>query len=74
MKYAHYAFKDNWEQARLISYLIAQVNSKKKLKFSDIMEFHWDKETEIEGVSNEEITQLREQAKLVALQLQNNLG
>ena len=76
MKYQYYAHKDNWEQARLISYLIAQVNSKKQLKLSDIIEFEWDKEN-IElnkSVSNEEIAKLREQAKLVALQLQNNLG
>lgn len=75
MKYQYYAYKDNWEQARLISYLVAQVNSKKKLKLSDIMEFEWDKDNAAlnKSVSNEEIAKLREDAKKVALMLQNDL-
>lgn len=75
MKYQHYAYKDNWEQARLISYLIAQVNSKKKLKLSDIIEFEWDKDNAAlnSSVSNEEIAKLRMEAQKVALMLQNDL-
>lgn len=38
----HLRTRDEWEQARLISYLIAQSNSKKRLKPSDILEFPWD--------------------------------
>lgn len=76
MKHQHYAYKDSWEQARLVAYLIAQVNSKKKLKVTDIMEFDWDKENEAtkQAVSNEEIKKLREQARIVALQLQNDFN
>lgn len=71
MKYHYYAHKDNWEQARLISYLIAQVNSKNKLKLSDIIDFGWDKDMEkkdeeVKAVSNEQINKLREEAKKVA--------
>lgn len=44
MDYEYYANKDSWEQTRLIAYLIAQVNSKKQLKQSDIMQFYWEKE------------------------------
>lgn len=53
MKYQHYAHKDEWEQARLIAYLVAQTNSTKKLKMSDIIEFPWEKES---SEKNTEIT------------------
>ncbi|MCF0185738.1 MAG: hypothetical protein HUJ98_04515 [Bacteroidaceae bacterium] len=42
MKYDYYSYKDSWEQARLIAYLIAQTNSTKKLRLLDIIRFHWD--------------------------------
>lgn len=35
--------KDSWEQARLIAYITAQVNSRDKLNPEDIMKFHWEK-------------------------------
>ena len=38
----HLRFKDSWEQSRLIAYLIAQTNSKKRLKPSDIIKFPWE--------------------------------
>lgn len=37
-------YKPAWEQARTISHTIAQVNSKKKLKATDVMKFDWDDE------------------------------
>ena len=75
MKYQHYAHKDEWEQARFISYLIAQVNSKNKLKLKDIIEFEWDKDIDemSNSVSNEEIAKLRKEAQNVALLLQNDI-
>ena len=36
--------KDSWEQARLIAYITAQVNSKDRLNPEDIMKFHWEKD------------------------------
>ena len=45
LKYSYYGIKDGWEQSRFISYLIAQVNSKKKLTLDDITKFYWEKET-----------------------------
>ena len=71
MKHQHYAHKDSWEQARMVAYIIAQVNSKKKLKPTDVMEFDWDRERDNTAVSNEEIALLRDEAKRVALTLQN---
>lgn len=38
----HLRQKDNWEQARLVAYIIAQVNSKKRLKPTDIIKFGWE--------------------------------
>ena len=57
--------KDSWEQARLISYIIAQTNSTKKLKPQDILKFSWDSENNddaIKTVSNEDIIRLKEKA------------
>ena len=36
--------KDSWEQARLIAYMTARVNSKGDLSPTDIMKFHWEKD------------------------------
>lgn len=36
--------KDSWEQARLIAYMTAQVNSRERIKPDDIMKFHWEKD------------------------------
>lgn len=42
LKYYQYHYKTTWEQTRLISYILAQVNTKKKLKSTDIIKFDWD--------------------------------
>lgn len=42
IKYNHYAYKESWEQTRLIAYTIAQCNSKEKLKLEDVIKFSWD--------------------------------
>ena len=54
MKYSHYSIKDGWEQARLITYMVAQVNSKHTLKMSDILQFPWEKDND--PVDNKPIT------------------
>ena len=65
MEYSYYSYKDSWEQARLISYLIAQTNTTKQLKLSDILEFHWDEETAKAdtSLSNEDVERLRQKAQ-----------
>lgn len=35
--------KHSWEQTRNIMFILAQVNSKKRLKPKDLMSFSWDK-------------------------------
>ena len=62
LKYSDYSSRDSWEQSRLVAYLIAQTNSTKKMKPSDIIKFSWDNE-EHNGISNEEIERLRNKAK-----------
>lgn len=42
----HLRTKDAWEQTRMLSYIMAQVNSKKRLKPTDIIKFAWEKEQE----------------------------
>ena len=37
IKYGYYAYKDIWEANRLTAYIMAQVNSKRRLKLSDIV-------------------------------------
>lgn len=65
MKYSYYAVKDEWEQARLIAYMVAQTHSRKTLKMQDILTFHWENEQNIENtkITKEEIEQLKKQAQ-----------
>lgn len=43
LQYSYLKHKDSWEQARLVCYIQAQINNKKKLKVDDILPFFWDK-------------------------------
>lgn len=57
--------KESWEQARMISYVIAQTNSTKKLNPTDILTFSWDnidsnKET---SISEKDVERLKEKSK-----------
>lgn len=66
LDYEYYSHKDDWEQARLIAYLIAQVNSRKTLRLKDITEFYWEKERGEEGdtsISREDIERLKNKAQ-----------
>jgi len=63
MKYEYYSRADQWETARLIAYMVAQVNSKKKLTFQDITKFYWEKEqAEDTSISKEDIERLKAKA------------
>ena len=66
MEYSYHRHKDEWEQARLISYLIAQTNSSKKLRMEDIIKFSWEKNQKTENnnmdISQEEIEMLTKKA------------
>ena len=70
MRNIHLRSKEGWEQARLGAYITAQVNSTKKLKVTDIMEFPWEADykskkmrTGVTEISNEDVERLRNKAK-----------
>lgn len=71
MDYQYLAYKESWEQARLIAYVVAQTNSRKKLKLQDIVKFEWDNEdgrkkitnASATSMSNEELIRLQDRAK-----------
>ena len=66
MKYQYYAHKDEWESSRLIAYLIAQTNSRKKLSLNDIVKFYWEKDEDEEDISiinKEDIERLKKEAE-----------
>ena len=65
LKYEYYSHKDDWEQSRMIAYMIAQTNSKKKLTFQDITKFYWEDEEEKHdtSISKEDIERLKIKAK-----------
>ena len=57
--------RENWERTRLLAYIIAQINSSKRLNPSDIISFNWDVDDTISNttISNEDIQRLKEKAK-----------
>lgn len=63
--------KASWEQCRFISYMIAQVNSTKKLKLNDILSFTWDKEEDNKNtmITNEDIERLKNKANQIIKKL-----
>ena len=66
LDYEYYSHKDDWEQARMIAWMIAQVNSRKKLSTEDITKFYWEKETQEEhetAITKEDIERLRNKAE-----------
>lgn len=66
-KYQYYSVKDSWEQARLITYMTAAVNSTKKLNVTDIMQFPWEeddnKSDQMNYISNSDIKRLKKKAQ-----------
>lgn len=65
LNFEYFSHKDEWEQARLIAYMIAQTNSKNKLKFSDIVNFYWENEQEKEdtAITREQIERLKQKSQ-----------
>lgn len=61
--------REAWEQTRLLGYIIAQSNSTKTLKQTDILRFPWDEEKKETSVTDDEMKRLREKAKAVESQL-----
>lgn len=59
--------KQDWEQSRMVGYIIAQGNSTKKLKPSDIIKFSWDDKQEmftgVKEISNEDVDRLKNKSQ-----------
>lgn len=72
MDFGYFKHKEQWEQTRLISYLIAQTNSKKKLKLQDIIKFQWETDNESTKITNEEINDLSKQAQEIEAMFAEN--
>ena len=65
--------RESWEQTRLLGYIIAQSNSIKTLKQTDILRFPWDEEEKKDtSVANEDMKRLRAKAKALESQLNTN--
>lgn len=64
LKYRYYAYKESWEQTRLITYMTAQVNSSKHLKVTDIITFPWEEEEKEENtrITSDDIKRLKAMA------------
>ena len=69
-----YCNRSEWEQTRLIMYILAQVNSKKKLEITEILSFPWDENYEEKNIemSNEDRDKLRAKAAMFEKLLQQN--
>lgn len=65
--------REAWEQTRLLGFIIAQSNSTKTLKQTDILRFPWDEEEKKDtSVTDEEMQRLRAKAKEYESQLNTN--
>lgn len=64
--------KDSWEQARMMTWMTAQVNSTKKLEISDVMTFPWEKNIEKIEDTEEDIKNLYDEMKQYENKLNNN--
>lgn len=65
LKYRYYAYKEQWEQTRLITYMTAQVNSSKHLKVTDIITFPWEEEEKEENtrITDDDVKRLKAMAE-----------
>lgn len=62
------SYRQEWEQTRQICYVIAQTQSSKKLKPTDLMKFGWDNNTatkEPKEATRKEIERLKAKAKRI---------
>jgi len=64
-----YRDRDNKDMARMIAQVIAQVNSKKTIKSTDIVKFPWDDDKPVAVVTDEEREELAKRAEAIKKQL-----
>lgn len=66
-----YADSASWEQTRWLMYVIAQVNSRKQLKVTDILKFSWDDVQKNTRITDDEIQRLKEKADVIGKKILN---
>ncbi len=66
-----YADANSWEQTRWLMYVIAQVNSRKQLKVTDILNFSWDQTQKNTTITDDEIKRHKEKADIIGKKLFN---
>ena len=67
-----YADTTSWEQTRWLMYVIAQVNSRKQLKVTDILNFSWDDSKQKNTtITDNDIKRLKEQAEMIGKKILN---
>ena len=67
--------RESWEQTRLLAYMTAQVNSTKKIKPTDILQFEWDKKEPVDEekmISKADVKRLSKKTDEVLKKLKNN--
>lgn len=68
-----YLDKNDWERSRYSIYTNIQMNSKKKLKPTDVLKFCWDKENNADtSISNTDIERLKRESELIHKNILNN--
>lgn len=66
-----YSEKNDWERSRFESYVVAQVNSKKKIKPTDLVKFSWDNELTDKAsteISTQDIERLKKKSEEIIKQ------
>ena len=72
LKNGYMKHQDEWEQSRLIAYVIAQCNSTKTIKPEQIISFEWDKNnSRKKQITNEQIKKTEQMMKNMEAYLQN---
>ena len=63
--------KQNWEQTRLLAYVIAQSNSTKKINITDVVKFSWDdtKNETIDIMTDEDKDRLKKKSNEIIKEL-----
>lgn len=61
-----YSEKNDWERSRFESYVVAQVNIKKKIKPTDLVKFSWDNDINEKSsteISTQDIERLKKKSE-----------
>lgn len=68
--------KQNWEQTRLLAYIIAQSNSTKKINITDVIKFSWDnaKDETIDIMTDEDKDRLKKKSDEIIKELNTKIN